>query len=175
MNLLFTLFTLVTIAVVNVWVYCKLSPLRDELRDAQESIEEETGKIAAVTEELTALAGRHGFDEAPRPLQPSRVADEVLGSVSRRTLEAIAQLSRFADSCPGLRADQTYQRLMDDLNRLAAETQPKYADYNRRAKVYNTALTGFPAGIVAGLLGFANASYLYPTRWHPEPEPKAAR
>jgi hypothetical protein len=63
-------------------------------------------------------------------------------------------------------------RLMDDLTRLSGETQQKYEDYNRRAKVYNTERTGFPAIIMSNMLGFTKASYLNPTRWYPAPTQK---
>ena len=129
--------------------------------------------FAGLTEKLFALATRYGFHEQNIHLQISRDRRKAQESIYQRTLQAITMISGFADNFPTLKADQTYLRLMGDLSVLAGETQQKYEDYNRRAKVYNTVRTGFPAIIMSDMMGFTKASYLNPTRWYPASTQKA--
>lgn len=158
---------LIAAAVHGISVYNKLNPLREELREGEGNIEVCMHKVANLTEKLVELAARYGFHEQNIHLQISQDRRKAQESIYQRTLQAITLISGFADNFPSLKADQTYLRLMDDLDRLSGETQQKYEDYNRRAKIYNTERTGFPAVITSGLLGFTKASYLNPTRWYP--------
>jgi LemA protein len=166
--LIFFLFAGLIAAVVHgISVYNKLNPLREELKEAEGNIEVVMHKVAGLTEKLVGLATRYGFHEQNIHLQISADRRKAQESIYQRTLQAITMISGFAANFPTLKADQTYLRLMGDLSVLATETQQKYEDYNRRAKIYNTERTGFPAIISSGILGFTKASYLNPTRWYP--------
>ena len=169
------LFALALIATVTHWisVYNKLNPLREELKEAEGNIEVVMHKVAGLTEKLIALAARYGFHEQNIHLQISADRRKSQESVYQRTVQTITMISGFAANFPTLKADQTYLRLMGDLDRLAGETQQKYEDYNRRSQVNNTERTAFPAVISSGILGFTKASYLNPTRWFPTPTQKA--
>lgn len=159
--------------VLGVSVYNKLNPLREELKEAEGNIEVVMHKVKDLTEKLVALATRYGFHEQNIHLQISADRRKAQESIYQRTMQAITMISGFADNFPTLKADHTYLRLMDDLTRLSGETQQKYEDYNRRAKVYNTERTGFPAVVLSSMLGFTKASYLNPTRWYPAHTQKA--
>ncbi len=172
--LLFLIFVVVVVAVVHgISTYNRLNPLREELREAEGNIEVCMHKVTNLTRNLVELATRYGFHEQNIFLQISHDRRKAQESIYQRTMQAITLISGFADNFPRLKADQTYLRLMGDLDRLATETQQKYEDYNRRAKVYNTQRTGFPAVMTSAALGFTKASYLDPTRWFPAPTQKA--
>lgn len=158
---------IVALAVGGIAVYNVLNPLREELREAEGNIEVCMHKEADLTQKLAELAARYGFHEQNIFLQISRDRCKAEQTMFQQTLQAITLISGFADSFPSLKADQTYLRLMGDLERSATEAQQKYEDYNRKAKVYNTTRTSFPTIAVAGALGFTKASYLNPTRWYP--------
>ena len=137
--LIFLLFaSAVTAAVMGISVYNKLNPLREELKEAEGNIEVVMHKVKDLTEKLVALATRYGFHEQNIHLQISADRRKAQESIFQRTMQAITMISGFADNFPTLKADQTYLRLMDDLTRLSGETQQKYEDYNRRAKVQTT-------------------------------------
>lgn len=166
--IIFLFFAMAVAAAVHwISVYNKLNPLREELKEAEGNIEVVMHKVAGLTEKLIALASRYGFHEQNIHLQISANRRKAQESIYQRTMQAITLISGFADNFPTLKADQTYLHLMGELSVLATETQQKYEDYNRRAKVYNTQRTGFPAVISSGILGFTKASYLNPTRWYP--------
>ena len=172
--IIFLLFAGLIVAVVHgISVYNRLNPLREELKEAEGNIEVVMHKVKDLTEKLVSLASRYGFHEQNVHLQVSADRRKAQESIYQRTMQAITMISGFADSFPTLKADQTYLRLMGDLSVLAGETQQKYEDYNRRAKIYNTERTAFPAVISSSILGFTKASYLNPTRWYPATAQKA--
>lgn len=171
--LFLTLAAGISAVAMGISIYNKLNPLREELKEAEGNIEVVMHKVKDLTEKLVALATRYGFHEQNIHLQISADRRKAQESIFQRTMQAITMVSGFADSFPTLKADHTYLRLMDDLTRLSGETQQKYEDYNRRAKVYYTERTGFPAVVMSGMLGFTKASYLNPTRWYPAQTQKA--
>jgi LemA protein len=67
---------------------------------------------------------------------------------------ALARLLAISENYPQLRANEQFNRLMDELagteNRIAVERQR----YNERIQEYNTATKQFPANVTAKVFGF---------------------
>jgi LemA protein len=67
---------------------------------------------------------------------------------------ALARLLAVVENYPQLKANEQFNRLMDELagteNRIAVERMR----YNERVQEYNTTRRSFPANITAGLFGF---------------------
>ena len=67
---------------------------------------------------------------------------------------ALARLLAVVENYPQLKANEQFNRLMDELsgteNRIAVERMR----YNERVQEYNTARRQFPANITAGMFGF---------------------
>ena len=72
---------------------------------------------------------------------------------------ALARLLVLVENYPQLKADATFQRLMDELagteNRIAVERQR----YNERITEYNTLRRRFPANVTAKVFGFEEYPY----------------
>jgi len=65
----------------------------------------------------------------------------------------------MARAYPELRANQTYQLVMQQLEQIEADLQQKRETYNSVVRTYNTGLTQIPFVFVASQLGFKAAPY----------------
>jgi LemA protein len=72
---------------------------------------------------------------------------------------ALSRLLVVVERYPNLKADQSFNRMMDELsgteNRIAVERMR----YNRVVKTYNTTIKRFPGRFYASLFGFEKATY----------------
>ncbi|HPI03688.1 MAG TPA: LemA family protein [Candidatus Goldiibacteriota bacterium] len=68
---------------------------------------------------------------------------------------ALSRLLAIAENYPQLKANESFNKLMDELsgteNRIAVERKK----YNEVVQAYNTTVRFFPANVVAGMFGFA--------------------
>jgi len=78
---------------------------------------------------------------------------------SNQMSSALSRLMVVVENYPNLKADQSFNRLMDELagteNRLAVERKR----YNDLVMVYNAMRRRFPTNMVATMFGFGEASY----------------
>ncbi len=72
---------------------------------------------------------------------------------------ALGRLLMVAERYPDLKSDKAFSRLMDELagteNRIAVERKR----YNESVQSYNTSLRQLPGGLIAGVMGFSQATY----------------
>jgi LemA protein len=99
---------------------------------------------SSVLEEVTRLRSQWGA---------AKTADEKVAAANQ--LEgALARLMVVIERYPDLKANQSFLALQDELagteNRIAVERRR----YNQTVQAYNTAVSKFPASMVAGLRGF---------------------
>lgn len=78
---------------------------------------------------------------------------EKIDAANQQT-SALARLLAIVENYPQLKANEQYNRLMDELsgteNRIAVERMR----YNERVQEYNTSRRQFPANVTAGIFGF---------------------
>jgi LemA protein len=102
-----------------------------------------------VLEEVTRLRSQWG--SAKTVDEKVKAAGQLEGTLSRLLL--------VAEQYPDLKANANFHDLQYELagteNRIAVERQR----YNEAARDYNTAVRQFPGSLVAGLRGFAPATY----------------
>jgi LemA protein len=91
--------------------------------------------------------------DARSRLLAARTPEETIQAANQQT-SALGRLLAIAESYPQLRANEQFNRLMDELsgteNRIAVERMR----YNERIQEYNTARRQFPANVTARLFGF---------------------
>jgi len=79
--------------------------------------------------------------------------EETIAAANAQT-SALARLLAIVENYPQLKANEQFNRLMDELagteNRIAVERMR----YNERVQEYNTARRQFPSNITAGIFGF---------------------
>src|SRR5438132_12446529 len=91
--------------------------------------------------------------DARTQLLSAKSPEEKIGAANRET-SALGRLLAIAENYPQLKANEQFNRLMDELagteNRLAVERQR----YNEAVQQYNTARRQFPGNLTAKMFGF---------------------
>jgi LemA protein len=91
--------------------------------------------------------------DARSQLLAAKSPDETIAAANRQT-SALGRLLAVVENYPNLKANEQFNRLMDELagteNRLAVERQR----YNERVQEYNTSRRQFPANLTAKLFNF---------------------
>src|SRR6186713_251994 len=91
--------------------------------------------------------------DARSRLLAAKSPEETIQAANQQT-SALGRLLAIVENYPQLRANEQFNRLMDELsgteNRIAVERMR----YNERIQEYNTARRQFPANVTAGLFGF---------------------
>jgi LemA protein len=90
------------------------------------------------------------------------VEGESLGALAQASVRAdatLTQLNSLARNYPNLKADQTYNRLMNDLKEIENMIQGRREKYNGSVRAYNTFCNSIPFVFVAPALGFPQAPY----------------
>src|SRR6187399_1082959 len=91
--------------------------------------------------------------DARSRLLAARTPEETIQAANQQT-SALGRLLAVVESYPQLRANEQFNRLMDELsgteNRIATERMR----YNERIQEYNTARRQFPANVTARVFGF---------------------
>jgi len=91
--------------------------------------------------------------DARSQLLAAKSPDETIAAANRQT-SALGRLLAVVENYPNLKANEQFNRLMDELagteNRLAVERQR----YNERVQDYNTSRRQFPANLTAKLFSF---------------------
>jgi LemA protein len=91
--------------------------------------------------------------DARSRLLAARTPDETIAAANQQS-SALGRLLAVVENYPQLKANEQFNRLMDELagteNRIAVERMR----YNERVQEYNTSTKQFPANITAKLFGF---------------------
>src|SRR5205814_8353891 len=91
--------------------------------------------------------------ESRSRLLSAKSPEETIQAANQQT-GALGRLLAIAENYPQLRANEQFNRLMDELsgteNRIAVERMR----YNQRIQEYNTARRQFPANLTAKMFGF---------------------
>src|SRR6266851_4156058 len=91
--------------------------------------------------------------DARSQLLNAKSPDETIAAANRQT-SALGRLLAVVENYPQLKANEQFNRLMDELagteNRLAVERMR----YNERVQEYNTSRRQFPANVTAKMFGF---------------------
>ena len=110
------------------------------------------GYAAHEAKVFTAIA------DARSKLAGARTPDQKIAA-SQQMESALARLLVISENYPNLKADQSFNRLMDELsgseNRISVERKR----YNEHIKEYNLYMRKFPNRILVGLLGFHSREY----------------
>src|SRR5437867_8417913 len=91
--------------------------------------------------------------DARSQLLSAKSPEETIAAANRQT-SALGRLLAIAENYPQLKANEQFNRLMDELsgteNRIAVERMR----YNERVEEYNAARRQFPANVTAKMFGF---------------------
>ena len=105
----------------------------------------EKGVFESIANARAKLAGARSVDDKVQ--------------ASRQMEGALARLLVVVENYPNLKADQSFNRLMDELagteNRISVERNR----YNEHVQIYNSTLRRFPDRVIASIIGFKSRPY----------------
>lgn len=94
---------------------------------------------------------RAGVNEADSTNERIRAENALSG--------ALMNLYAVAENYPDLKADQNFQKLMDELSDIENKLAAARRFFNNATSEYNTAIEQFPAVLFAGILGFTREEF----------------
>lgn len=140
--------------------YNRLQLISNRVREANSNVLVMVQKKGDLANQLINIAGAYAQHEQ---LIHINVAQNVNVAAAMAIYENINQtinrVMAIAANFPDLRANQTFQQLMAQLQGIEDELQDKRELYNSIVREYNTIRNGFPFVMYASMLNFQEAPY----------------
>ena len=155
-------FLLIVIAVISFLAiqYNKAQGLAQVIKEAHSNITVTLKKRLDLVNKLIDTVRNYGEHEKLTYI--AVVEGESLGALAQASMRAdhtLTQLNTLSRNYPELKANQTYMRLMDDLNKIESLVQDRRERYNGGVRIYNTFCNSIPFVFIAPALGFPQAPY----------------
>jgi len=118
-------------------------------------------KRVTLVNQLVDICKGYGEHEKLTHITVSESASGLVENMSaaRATNTVIDRVTALAANFPDLKANGTYEKLMDQLQVIETEIQGRREVYNREVESYNTQRAKFPAVFFSEKLGFPEAPY----------------
>lgn len=142
-------------------LYNRLRTRSEAVKRSQSNLVGELKKRATLANQLIDIAKGYGDHEKLTHLtvasQNTTAADPA--QIAAATSRALAGISFVAERFPELKANETFNTLMGQLQTIENDVQKKREALNAEVERYNGFRASFPAVLIAGQLGFPEASY----------------
>lgn len=149
MNFLWLVFWVaVGAAVWAVVQYNRLQSAMQSIREALSNLQASMKKRVDLANQIIDIASGYGEHEK---LTHVTLSNNVEGAIER--------VAALAQNYPQLRANETYQQLMGQLEKLEEAILSRREGYNARVKSYNVMRNAFPTVLIARKLNFDVAPY----------------
>jgi len=158
---MFLLFVLALIGVGYLLVtrYNALQRLAQSVREGHSNVMASMKKRVDLANKLVDIVRGYADHEKLTHISTAGAGDVALLGADQNVGGVLAQVIRVAGQHPDLKANQSYQQLMEQLDQLEGNLQRKREEYNARVREYNTSLTQLPTNLFASQLGFKPAPY----------------
>ena len=146
----FLFLVLIVAIVIALWVvktYNSLQFLMQEIRESYANLQAALKKREQINGQMIDIASKYMEHEQLMQLQVAQKQGDM------------KQIRYLAQDFPELRANETYQKLMDQLESAENDILEKRESYNNRVKRYNASRSAFPAVLIASRLSFDNVDY----------------
>lgn len=130
-----------------VMVYNQLQAMMQEIREQLSNLQAALKKRIDLANQIVEIA--QGYTDHER-LTYAQITNNQ---------NALGNLRALAQDYPQLRANETYQNLMDKLENIENVILSRRENYNAAVRQYNSARNRFPAVLIAQKLSFAVAPY----------------
>ncbi len=147
----FLVFLLLLVAAVAIWAvlqYNKLQAAMQAIRESLSNLQASMKKRVDLANQVIDIASGYGEHEK---LTHVSLSNNIEGTIER--------VSALAQNYPQLRANETYQKLMEQLERLEQTIFERREHYNRQVRSYNVSRNAFPTVLIASKLNFDAAPY----------------
>jgi LemA protein len=154
------LFVLVPILGALVVLYNGMQAKAQGIREAHSNITICMKKRVDLTNKLIDIASGYSDMESLTHVNIAQAESiQAAVSTSQEVDGAVNRIVAMARAYPDLKANTTYQTLMNQLETVENDLQQKREAYNQQVRAYNTSCTSIPVVFVAPYLGFKNAPY----------------
>ena len=109
--------------------------------------------------QLMEIAKGYADHEALTQIAVATQENASAGSAPQKIEGVVGAFSQLARAYPDLKANESYQLLMNELGNVETELLRRRDQYSEAARAYNTFRSSIPAVLFAGRLGFENAPY----------------
>jgi len=156
----FLLFLIFILGVVLVRSYNKLQRKAQLVKEAHSNILVAMRKRIDLINKLIDIASSYGEHEKLTYITVSKDAtiSDLINSYEKADV-TLGILGNITRTFPELKANETYQLLMKQLEEVENDLQKKREQYNAAARDYNTTRNSIPTVFVADALGFKEAPY----------------
>ncbi len=146
------------------WVtklYNQLRTRSEAVKRSQSNLLGELKKRATLANQLIEICQGYGDHEKLAHITIAGRNENVsdAGAMAEATTRALAGVSFVAERFPELKANQTYNTLMGQIQTIENDLQHKREAMNNEVERYNSFRSSFPAVMIAQKLGFPEASY----------------
>ena len=144
----FLIFVLLVVAVIAIWLiktYNRLQTSMQNIREMFSNLQAGLKKRQQLSGQIIEIASGYMAHEQ---LTQLKVAQNNTG-----------QMQMVAQAFPQLKADATYQKLMQQLETLENDILARRENYNNRVNAYNSYRNSFPVVLVAQKLSFNIIQY----------------
>jgi len=144
----FLIFVLLVVAVIAIWLiktYNRLQTSMQNIREMFSNLQAGLKKRQQLSGQIIEIASGYMAHEQ---LTQLKVAQNNTG-----------QMQMVAQAFPQLKADATYQKLMQQLETLENDILARRENYNKRVNEYNSYRNSFPVVLVAQKLSFNIIQY----------------
>jgi len=143
-----TFWALLIAVVWAVFQYNKLQGAMQTIREAWSNLQAGMKKRLDLANQIIDIASGYGEHEK---LTHVTLSNNIEGAIDR--------VAALAQNYPQLRANETYQQLMGQLESLEESILARRENYNSRVRAYNTMRNAFPTVLIAGKLKFDVVPY----------------
>jgi len=137
--------------IVSAWAvfqYNKLQSAMQVIREGWSNLQAAMKKRVDLANQIIDIASGYGEHEK---LTHVTLSNNVEGAIDR--------ISLLAQDYPQLRANETYQQLMGQLEKLEESILSRRENYNLRVRMYNAMRNAFPTVLIASKLKFDVVPY----------------
>ncbi len=158
------MFLLIVLALIGVGYflitrYNALQRLAQAVHEGHSNVMASMKKRVDLANKLVDIVQGYADHEKLTHISTAGAGDVALLGADQNVGGVLAQVIRVAGQHPDLKANQSYQQLMAQLDQLEGNLQGKREQYNACVRQYNTALTQLPTNLFAAQLGFRPAPY----------------
>ena len=135
----------VALAAYIIKIYNKLQLMMQNIRESFANIQATLKKRLDLSNQIIDIAKDYASSEQMIQLGVSG--------------NGVAKVAALAQAFPELKANETYQMLMSQLEKIESELLNKRESYNAEVKSYNSYKNAFPQVLIASKLSFESVAY----------------